>query len=656
MKFPAVFCVLFSRSVVLVFLFASTSCATYGPSISDIVEEKKGELNVESNSLDVNLLSYGKYVRMTLYVDKDDRPQYLCNAVSCDNSVGKEDVLAIPTSRNGFVKPVLRSTEKVCGIGTWLGGWWPIFKILEPFSKRDIPEEQLAINFSNRNSEICNARERYIVTNGRWLNSVEHWLAASGFVVLSGGTSLITTIGLSRKQFSVEKYNSIIRNGDLDAVRRHYYSEFKTDGTDNGIVPIVYVDINDFGNSFEDAYKLIDGGTPIIGLMFLNKDTNEFLSAVNFRNYRKEGSVGSAVAKQIKKIRNTILHREAGLSYSDIEKRVPRWVRRPGLPPVPRFTKNEYETTKAYKTRFMKAMAIRDDVINASYKNYKNEVDDRNRTIASLEKQFQNYLKKRKKKEEKLVKKFDNAVVELGLLLYKANNQFYADSFQYDADKKKLYFTLNSMHWAFRQRVVAHRVPAEFAKIIKRGGYKIVEKLGSKRTKIKVKGYKLIELKSKREFKVSFTDVEYMPESIELYAETKARLTGEEEQQELRQTFKRLTQIPDDFTNVTIVNELNKKRVAAPDWYLKACVGYVGCGQGYSQEDAMNVALADLAKVIGVEVSSSSGIYIEMADASSISTYREDATVNARQRHLTYQDYEKSKVKQKNGVWYVVLK
>ncbi|MBV1880986.1 MAG: hypothetical protein KUG82_05095 [Pseudomonadales bacterium] len=323
---------------------------------------------------------------------------------------------------------------------------------------------------------------------------------------------------------------------------------------------------------------------------------------------------------------------------------------------MPRFTKNEYETTKAYKTRFMKAMAIRDDVINASYKNYKNEVDDRNRTIASLEKQFQKYLKKRKKKEEKLVKKFDNAVVELGLLLYKANNQFYADSFQYDADKKKLYFTLNSMHWAFRQRVVAHRVPAEFAKTIKRDGYKIVEKLGSKRTKIKVKGYKLIELKSKREFKVSFTDVEYMPESIELYAETKARLTGEEEQQELRQTFKRLTQIPDDFTNVTIVNELNKKRVAAPDWYLKACVGYVGCGQGYSQEDAMNVALADLAKVIGVEVSSSSGIYIEMADASSISTYREDATVNARQRHLTYQDYEKSKVKQKNGVWYVVLK
>lgn len=404
------------------------------------------------------------------------------------------------------------------------------------------------------------------------------------------------------KAFSEATYNAHLH----DFQTQLFSSETKNKSL--GSIAVVYVDID----HIDDAYKeIISKPVDADSVVLIDGDTKKPLHVFSFSDF-KENELPVAVNLELIDLLSSLAGQSVGKLDAglDVKRLIPPEVSLPALPPMPQFTKSEYETKADFGERVKSAVSEREDAIRKLQQQYKRDVYNRNQYIVALEESWQQYLDGKATQQNELVRKLRKNQTKLARLLYAMNlGKLTANELSYDAESKSLYFTASSVRYGFKQKMLA-KVPASIAESIKaKGNYALTPEFLVQGNNIQMKGVLLAETSSGDNFATNYTDINFKPEFVSV----KVAASNIKINKELSAIFKSYEQKPQALVDanangvgfyIEIRNSINAK---IPDWFStpEQSKNVLSYGVGNSHEEAMLSARRELASTVKTFISSS---------------------------------------------------
>lgn len=151
----------------------------------------------------------------------------------------------------------------------------------------------------------------------------------------------------------------------------------------------------------------------------------------------------------------------------DIESQVPSQIPQPSLPPKPELIKDEFETTAMFLKRVEQELQKRQNKIDQMQKNFRYKVEQRNKKIEGLKREYAEDIEKIKAAqkdkryylEERIVRFTKEAFIQ-------TMGQPYLQNVKYDADKATMYADLVASNAKFSKKVTI-AIPLNEAKAFK---------------------------------------------------------------------------------------------------------------------------------------------------------------------------------------------
>jgi hypothetical protein len=453
-------------------------------------------------------------------------------------------------NENGYYPPLSLNIKNVqCGAGS-LAGWVVILGGLFKFK-----------NYSKLHPIACNSR----FTS---LDSTQ-LLERFGVGLLTWMTSFLTGGTMHTNKFDKQKFIDAVYESNIESFRKKLLESAYKFNIDKGI-DFIYLDEDDMADSLEEKYEeLLTDKSLKSGVIFMQEDSHKFLAMDIFNKY-KDKNILESISLQIEDILNQIAkNNKYTLSYKDIIAYIPKEIPLPKIPPARKFVKSEFETKAEFQKRVMQAVKKRENRIRRLQRQYSLAVEERNKYIENLRKAYYKYLEEKAEEKNKLLKGPKENIALLSKVLFLENTSGYsADNFMYDAETKKLYFTIYSKNKLFKYNVVSV-IPAEGAKSIKLNKlFKIIPEIVANKNSLILKGFKILATESNNLYNVKYTNINYKPEVVSL------RITGMKEsiKRKLSKSFKKFKQkdMPIVDTSkraiwyIDVVKSINAK---IPKWF-----------------------------------------------------------------------------------------
>jgi hypothetical protein len=585
----------------------STNQSKINASVKAIEEEKKA---AASSNVSFSVSN----PRFQIVLDKDDRILSICNvSQGCD---GLSDINheVIEISSNGIGLGGYGEYETMCGT-SW---------------------------FKNNNyKRACNSK--FYKTSGYYM------AARVGGAVVSAGIITLMMWTVHDESFDSKSLYEATNNARLHDLQTLLFAT-ATKINSRGAISVVYIDVD----HIDDVYKGIrNNPVGADSVVFIDGDTKKPLYVLSFSDFQ-EKELPVAVNLQLTDLMSALAGRSVtsmDATGLDVKRLIPPDVLAPDLPPVPKLTKDEFETKAAFNKRVENAVAEREDAIRRLQQEYKRDVYNRNQYIEAVGE----YLDSKATKQNELDRELKKNQTRLARLLYAMNmGKFTASEMSYDAESKSLYFTATSARYGFKQKMLA-KVSAPLAQSIKETGkYTLTPKLVNQDGKIKMEELILAETTSGDDFATSYTDINFTPEFVSVKVATSS---NKKSSATLKSYEQKPQAIVDASTKeVWYIDTVNRINAKIPNWYATPEISknVIGYGDGNSHEEAMDNARKELAYTVKTSISGSMDILQQD------NTFRSYQDVTRRTRAATdvilkAGDYSVYKQTELDGKYYVAL-
>jgi len=649
--------VLLIKNILIVSVFFLTACASTGPRLSDI------ENDVRVNE-SIPIVNKGATPEFAFYFDDQDRVDHLCFGDSCVTKAN-EDHFSIDVTKNGFVSPVSYKGRVVCGVGS-LHGFLGVVA-----SERDDTGMSPGFSFDNHsqlNADVCQSPKRFLDNRGFWIFSHNYmdWsdygiVSVPGALILSfltGGTNLLSSLGLYNTQYSQEQFDSYVRiNGANSIISKIFYSNrpFANDG----YVPIVHIERDDIEDSIDDAFSSLANklekqrySKPIVGVVFVEKETKEYLSYIPLRPFRKSAKLDQSISMQAQMLIDDVLNPDnLMLQKEHLNAYIPKKVLKPRLPRKPDCKKGEYETKADFEDRCVEIVDDYLDTVRNLQLSYSENIKQRNEIIADLSEKYEEKIAG----NVEFAQEINEEIPELLRLLYLANTEYRIKDLRFDAEEEYLYFTVYTPFWDFKKEARAE-MDAIYAKRIKEdNNYKVLAEIELDDGLVSLGDIELVELKSDRNFDVEFTDLNYKPETVlanvsvgNIDIKSKAQDTFAP----LVQNYEMLADLSSASISVDVKNRVNAR---PPEWFSECFSDRDTvhiCERGANKANALDKALGTIAKRKGVSVESTTKSKMRKRNLTVDQEFSEESTVKSKY-NFKDGDYSEAANDPLDGYWYI---
>jgi len=605
----------------------------------DKIKNKKYE-KIKKN-VSVSGLSVRK--KYKAYIDEDNNLKFIDIYDSNYKPSSIEEIIYFDKQ---YYLPNMPITSKgvLCGYGS-LTGWLCFigmnFKLNSNSNNNiELLDEFGYIDYSKRNSKICNSR----------FSSIDSYFFGPkiGMSLLTFMTSLITGVGVYTKKFDSEKFKEAIIDSKLYLIKDTILDDVDKFYIKNGGFDIIYLE--DLDNLDEKYNSLFTDNSIKVGIVFLNKENNNFV-VIPFNKYK--GSNFDIISLELKEILNSITRQNYELKYDDIEKFIPPKIEKPRIPPIKKLVKSEFETKKQFQERVKKALQERSEKIKALKDKYMLDVFERNLYIDNLQKAYKNYLIEKANQNNKFYTEIKKNIPILSKILILEQFTYKGSDFHYDAETQKLYFKLQSTKSDLDINVYGIIPPNEAKKVKLENKYKIIPIIKFDNNKLILETFNIIELDSKQQYKIHYTDKLYKPNFVSADIVTlneKIKTAISQEFNKYKQQIKPFG----DNVNVVYINNV-KYKLQQPKWFSNPPVDkIIAFGVGKTYEDAISNARNELAKMIQVKIK------VEYSSKVGFNNFKTLKEINQNSNQtsnisLTEKDYKPYKQEKVDNLWYVGL-
>ena len=593
--------------VCLVVSGCSTNQSKINAAVKAIEEEKRSAASSKVSFFISN-------PRFQIVLDKDDRILSVCNvSQSCD---GLSDINheVIEISSNGMGLGGYGEYTTTCGV---------------------------AWTKNHNGKRACNSRF-YKTSSYLIFTRVASGLISAGIIPLVMWT-------VNEKSFDSKSLSEAADNARLYDLQTLLFRT-KSKINSHGGIPVIYIGLD----HIDDAYKEIrNNPVSADSVVFIDEDTKKPLYVLSFSDFQGR-ELPVAVNLQLADLMSSLAGRSVtsmDATGLDVKRLIPPDVLAPELPPVPKLTKDEFETKAAFNKRIENAVAEREDAIRRLQQEYKRDVYNRNQYIEAVGE----YLDGKATKQNELDRELKKNQTRLARLLYAMNmGKFTASEISYDAESRLLYFTATSARYGFKQKMLA-KVPAPVAQSIKETGkYTLTPKLVNQDGKIKMEELILAETTSGDDFATSYTDINFTPEFVSV----KVATSSNKKSSAILKRYEQKPQAIEDTNTkeVWYIETVNRINAKMPDWFAapeqsKKNIGY---GVGNTHEEAMLNARKDLAYTIKTSISASMEILKQDNTFRSYQDVTQHASA-ATDVELKAGDYSVYKQAESDGKYYVAL-
>ena len=621
-------------------LFVS-GCSTKQQSIDTIEQTKHAQHRTA--------IHLGSADGHTAYLDSDDNIRYIClysDEDQCgyysdekhDYSKGRPDEEAVIFSESGYYPPISPTTRGIqCGKGS-LFGWLAVFPV-EPFAVAD---------YTAKHPRVCNSRFAGLEST--------QMAPRIMFGLLTFMTPLITGGTMHTEKFDRQEFFNAIYDSNLESYRIPLLYIIQRQHLRGGL-DTLYLDPDDIGDNLEDKYDaLLSDRSEKSGLLLLDARTKDLLAAVSFTQDQNLSLV-AGVSEQIRRVFSEVAEKDmVELKYEDVLAYIPPEVPLPTIPPAKKLVKDEFETQAEFDERVREAIRARELHLKALQRDYSLAVYERNSYIDDLQRAYRAYLQEKSTRKQAFLDALQANVPLLSKVLFLENvSGFEADSFRYDAEHQKLYFTLHSRHGGYRQGVVAN-IPPESAKRIKREHrFAIIPQIDASDRKLTLKGFEIVDTDSDDAYPTRYTNVNFRPETVSL----RIRGTQEHIDRELSNYFEKQKQtdrpiVDTSKKEIWYIDVVKHIDARIPKWFSQPMPGgkIVGYGEGESLEEAKMKARNELAFMKRVKVSSEYSSSQEFDDFKSFKEIK-SRTHQDTDAELSANEYRLYRQEQIDGIWYV---
>jgi hypothetical protein len=224
---------------------------------------------------------------------------------------------------------------------------------------------------------------------------------------------------------------------------------------------------------------------------------------------KNNNAMPNPLGKDVFKTIKEEVQKELNEYLSVKDKSVPTKIPKPSIPPMPKLVKSQFESKEVFQKRVQSEMKKRDFMLERLQKNYRADVESRNKIIESIEKEQKNRLKNINSKKIALIKE-------------KFQKYFspYLDNPRYDAETQSLYADLKLKKFNDYVRKLKFRVGNSKAKEIfnqiKKNRANIYVKLNVKDDKVKLKEVSLNSI-----YLGMATEKNYQPEKMAVSLQAK---------------------------------------------------------------------------------------------------------------------------------------
>lgn len=573
-----------------------------------------------------------------VYLSKENQIQYICTSNDCNYTDENSDVILM--YKNSFYPDFPTNINDVqCGVGS-MGG---IF-ILS--SEIDIK------NYTKENEKLCKNRFTKL-SSSQIFDRI-----ATGIVTL--GTSILTSGNMHTIRFDDKSFKETIIDSHLDYYQEKLFDILNTKNLKLGF-NVVYLDSSNIRDILNDYYiNLIKSNYSRDGLILIDKNSKQILSIIDFRDYSSKDIIKN-ISLQVDDILNNLTLKEKNflIKEKDVLRFIPKEILKPKIPDLPILVKDEFETKKEFKLRVLESVKKREDEIKSLQKQYNLNILKRNEFILTLENSYNKYLENIYRENDELRNKLDENIEILVKILFVQNlNGIYAKNFNYDAEKQRLYFEINSKNEILNNNVFAS-VPVSVAKDIKNAdSFYIEPALNYKKGFISLLGFNIVETKNEQKFKTISSNINFMPINqkviVQGYNEKIKDLVNNKKFTQYKQNSSSIIDDKKEFWYIDLVDTLNAR---VPKWFSQPQndSSIISYASALSYEEAKLKALNDLAITKEAKISSIMEAKIEfdsrLKDYSNLS---KDITLKTEIK-FKENDYKVLNQEKIDGVWYISL-
>lgn len=621
----------------------TSACSSKNSTITKIENDKKAKIAQQ-----INITSNEKNL-YKIYIDEEDKLKFICSTSnkcfyynkelhSSIDGLPEEEIFYI--NKKGYESRIPKYLQnKQCGFGSYFGFW----AIL------DLTDENIGFfDFSKKNNYICNSKFSEVDsydTFKRILSSIPTF-----------GTSFFTAGTRHTRKFDSLAFSQSLSKSKVEFFRKELINTARKYKLDGGF-DIIYLEKGDIDDSLDDKYdELLESKTKNAGVIFLDEDTNEFLSMIIFDKYKNTHLIKS-ISLQINELiadlnKNNHIH----LKDKDIKPYIPKEISLPKLPKIPVLKKSEFEKKSEFNKRVEEAVRLREEQIRKIQRQYNLDVFERNAYIDNLQKGFEYYLKYKSLEQDEWTEEIKENIDLLSKVLLLENISSYkAKDFNYDAEQEKLYFTIYSLTRDFTQKVFAKMDPKNAKSIKQTKSYKILPDIDFKNGYLILNSFEIIDTKNNDGFEVKYTNLNYKPDNIKISIINK----NENISPKLSATFKQYKQKNKKIKdNVTIGYEdvVSRMNARVPRWFIQQndTDKIIGYGEDPSLTIATANARKELAYMIKVTINTILENKKEKTQFKSFSQVKQESKQSSNVE-LSSGDYKIFKKEKLDGRWYVAL-
>lgn len=619
---------------IVVFLFIiSFSACTSKPhvikpsSINEMIDNKE---DIEYNNINITTLDNAVTVIL-----EDEKIKFISPTKDYTGYPIAEDEYLIYIGKNGYDTKLDKEHEFVCGRGNKLG----YIGLLHPI--------YILETFQSNNEAFCTHK----------FTSTSDYLLGERFGsgMLTFGTSLITAVDLHKERFDRELFKEVIIESKLYLARDKIIEKLSSLNIQNGL-DVIYVDINNLEESFQDAYEdLVFENYKRDGIVLMDEESKRVISLVIFN---KDVSVTKSIIEALSQISSDVVTLNLKeIKESDIKSYIPKMIQTPNLPPVKKLIKDEFETKKEFLTRVEIEVQKREEKIRNIQREYELQVQRRNNYIYSLENSFLQYNKYIDEKKTKFFNKFIVESDNLAKLLFLERLSGYnAVDFRYDAELQRLYFNVFANNADIKNKSFIEIEPIYAKKIKYERAFDVIPIIESSHNTLKLKEIYLLSDGNK--YPVKFTDINYKPEQIF----TTVKKPQEKITTVKNNTFESYVQQPLSLADnknreIWYIDVAQRFNAKVPEWFQKTVVskdGVVGYGTADTLSSAKAEARSEIAFMISSNVKSDISNKEYSDNFNSNFTFQTDTAISTEVK-LNNRQTEVIKQELVDGKWYVAL-
>jgi hypothetical protein len=430
--------------------------------------------------------------------------------------------------------------------------------------------------------------------------------------IISWGVLPLLEGTVHEESFSSDGMRDIADEAQIQGLKEILYSGNSSKLSYLGLgqhASVIYVDIDRLDQAYKEYLK---SDAVSDSLVLIDRKTKKPLYVFCPTDYSGL-ELPAVVEKQMADFINYASGEKTLTSKVNIKSLIPGEIPLPKLPSVPQLTKSQFETKLEFEQRIKEEVLEREESIRQIQQKYNQDVAERNAYVAALSNAWEKTINASVTQQNELVRNVKDNQVQLARLLFAFNyGRFKATDFTYDAENQKIYLTVNSARYSFKQKLVAVMQPA-LAKSVFSGHYVLTPNFDVQQSKIIMNGFSLVESNSGKEFQTSYTDVNFKPDLASVQIATNSKINPLESAAFHQYEQKPATLVDTGTKEVWYINTVKQMNAQMPDWFSNPEQGKlaVGYGVGNSLDEAMNSARKELAYAIKTSISSSMNLLKE---------------------------------------------